>query len=209
MPLEIEPADVYGTGRRNGRNSLLFYQCNWSPGALPVGDNRLAPGNVSGHRTMTSTPGRAQSRECFLPAFEHLGTLPGLTVVDLVVPADLRDAYPCVRFIEGFREAHQHVAEADGSAGAVHAKQFRKAAVGLLRSGMHVLCEKPLLSVNWLAGIAQVTVEAERLLAVNMIRRCYRSFATVERIVGDGQIGRLESIRMSSTVARLRGPRGQ
>ena len=142
----------------------------------------------------------AVSRECFLPAFEHLGTLPGLTVVDLVVPADLRDAYPCVRFIEGdFREAHQHVAEADGS-GAVVAlpNQFHEeAAVGLLRSGMHVLCEKPLaLSELACRNIAQVAVEARRLLAVNMIRRCYPSFATVERIVRDGQIGRLESIRI-------------
>ena len=137
-------------------------------------------------------------REFFLPAFAHLNVLHNLAVVDLAIPSKLRQAYPQVEFIEeDFRCFLKAFCERGvvASIVAVPNKLHEEAVLRLLEFGAHVLCEKPLaLSENACQRMRQAALAANRLLAVNMVRRLFPSIRIIRRIIADGQIGKLQKL---------------
>lgn len=140
----------------------------------------------------------AVARECFLPSFEQLGWLDRLTVVDVDVPADLRDRWSAAKFVQNdFRKALK-TSKLEGVTAAVVTlpNRFHKdAVVKLLESGAHVLCEKPLaLTEEDCRDIRDAAASAGRLLSVNMVRRLYPSIEAIAGMIGTGQLGEIRRV---------------
>lgn len=74
---------------------------------------------------------------------------------------------------------------------AAHAQQ----SIAAVRSGSHVLCEKPMaLCLEDASGMAEAAREHGRLLAVNMVRRAFPASRIVGMLVRNASLGRLLSI---------------
>jgi predicted dehydrogenase len=66
--------------------------------------------------------------------------------------------------------------------------------VQALRHHAHVLCEKPMASsVDACAAMQAAAVDANRLLAIGMIRRYYPAFSQLKEVIDTGRIGDLVS----------------
>lgn len=121
----------------------------------------------------------AVARECFFPAFEYLNLLPNLTTIDLIIPRDLRLAYPSVDFVEEHFERYldtTHPHKVQAAIVALPNKLHESAVLRLLQAGVHVLCEKPLaLTEASCLRMREVAEKAQRRLSVNMIRRFFPS----------------------------------
>jgi len=139
-------------------------------------------------------------RECFLPAFAYLKALPELTVIDQAVPREVREAYLGVDFLEGEFGSSLDSVDLQEVRTAVVAlpNQFHEeAVVRLLTAGVHVLCEKPLaLTEASCLRMKEAARQAGRRLSVNMVRRFIPSVRTMLRLVREGEIGRLEAVKI-------------
>lgn len=140
----------------------------------------------------------AVARECFLPSFERLGALDKLTVVDIAVSAELRKAWPGVGFVEGdFRSLPNLPRKSGLTAAIVTLPNYlhEEAVLGLLNSGAHVLCEKPLaLTEDGCRQMRDAAERNERLLAVNMVRRLFPSIAAIARMIRNGELGKITRV---------------
>ena len=136
----------------------------------------------------------AVARECFFPAFEYLNVLPNLTAIDLIIPPELRLAYPGVDFVEGDFERYldtTHPHKVQAAIVALPNKLHESAVLRLLQAGVHVLCEKPLaLTETSCLRMRELAEKVQRRLSVNMIRRFLPSVRTMRQLVQDGEIGR-------------------
>jgi 1,5-anhydro-D-fructose reductase (1,5-anhydro-D-mannitol-forming) len=85
----------------------------------------------------------------------------------------------------------------------------RDQAVAAARAGRHVLCEKPLaLALDDARAMIAAAKDADVVLATNHHLRCASTLRTVARLVADGRVGDLVSIRVNHAVSlpeRLRG----
>jgi nucleoside-diphosphate-sugar epimerase/predicted dehydrogenase len=142
----------------------------------------------------------AVARECFLPSFERLGTLDKLTVVDITVSPELRKAWPGVNFVEGDFRSMANLPRKSGITAAIITLPnclHEEAVIGLLNSGFHALCEKPLaLTEDGVRKMRDAAEKNERLLAVNMVRRLYPSIAAMARMIGNGELGKITRVTM-------------
>jgi predicted dehydrogenase/nucleoside-diphosphate-sugar epimerase len=141
----------------------------------------------------------AVARECFLPAFEYLNVLPNLTAIDLIIPRELRLAYPSVDFVEGDFERYLYTKphKVQAAIVALPNRLHERAVLRLLQAGLHVLCEKPLaLTEASCLRMRELAEKAQRRLSVNMIRRFFPSVRSVRQLVQDGEIGRINAIQI-------------
>ncbi len=132
------------------------------------------------------------ARECFLPSFARLGVLNKLTVIDVAVSDELRKAWSGAEFIEGdFRRVLKLPREGGVTAAVVTLPNFlhEEAVLGLLNSGVHVLCEKPLaLTEESCRNMRDAAEKNQRLLGVNMVR-LFPSMTAIARMIRMGELG--------------------
>ena len=142
----------------------------------------------------------AIARECFFPAFEYLNVLPNVTAIDLIIPQELRLAYPGVDFVEGDFERYLDTTNPHKVQAAIVAlpnKLHESAVLRLLQAGVHVLCEKPLaLTETSCLRMRELAEKVQRRLSVNMIRRFLPSVRTMRQLVQDGEIGQIKAIKI-------------
>src|SRR5438874_9621324 len=85
----------------------------------------------------------------------------------------------------------------------------RDQAIEAARAGQHILCEKPLaLEIEDALAMIAAARDGSVVLATNHHLRCAATLRTVARLVADGRIGELVSVRINHAVLlpeRLRG----
>jgi len=165
--------------------------------------------NESAHLQVPSQPseigdllvlgGGAVVQQCFVPAIRELRLQLRATVVDPQV--DARRIGDGIRLV---RSGFQQFLEAGDVTPFSHCivalpnSLHEEAVSAALRRGLHVLCEKPLalhrVECERLAVLAE---RLRRVLAVNMIRRWFRSVRIAAETMRKGWVGDLRGVRMS------------
>lgn len=144
--------------------------------------------------------GGAVVSKCYLPALDMLGWTSSATVFDASALAteNLRSRYPNVHVEQRDLDstlARLQTGEFDAAIVALPNRLHRTAVLGTLQRGIDVLCEKPLaLCTEECIEMGRVAREAERVLAVGMVRRLHASVLALQRALADGLVGRLTSI---------------
>ena len=170
-----------------------------APASAASDDPRADRPSAVGHGRLLVLGGGAVVRECFAPAIAALGLSSVTTIVDPRASASTF-RQPLTLVADDFRSVLK-TAAAQGTTHCVVAlpNALHHEAVSLaLRSGLHVLCEKPLsLNASECANLAAQAARANRILAVNMVRRLYHSVQTAVDLLGRGWIGKLRAVRVA------------
>jgi predicted dehydrogenase len=89
---------------------------------------------------------------------------------------------------------HDAVGQAQAAVVALPSHLHAPAALAMLRGGLHVLVEKPMgISAQQCADMIEAARQADRTLAVGLVRRFYDSSQLVRRILQDGWLGKVHS----------------
>ena len=157
--------------------------------------------NTGPHRNIVVFGAGTVVTECYLPALAALQLTGQLRVLDPRPPVlDLAPRYPAAEFVCG--DYRTVLAESKlerfsmaivALPNALHEEAVRFA----LSRSMHVLCEKPLtLSSAACRSLAAEARQADRILAVNMVRRHYPSVKLAGMAVRRGLLGELQLLEV-------------